>query len=119
MEKLIQFIKDNYKNFSVEIEQSDSEDIKITMKKLDTEEINKVIQDFEAFVKNIDDDFFNDICDMFNGMSGINVNKLSSILKDAKDLKAITQYTDIFKYITKQYVKEHIDKLIDKYQINK
>lgn len=89
------------------------------MKKLDTEEINKAIQDFEEFVKNIDDDFFNDICDMFNGMSGINVNKLSSILKDAKDLKAITQYTDIFKYITKQYVKEHIDKLIDKYQINK
>lgn len=119
MEKLIQFIKDNYKNFSVEIEQSDSEDIKITMKKIDTEEINKAIQDFEAFVKNIDDDFFNDICDMFNGMSGINVNKLSSILKDAKDLKAITQYTDIFKYITKQYVREHIDKLIDKYQINK
>ena len=119
MEKLIQFIKDNYKNFSVEIEQSDSEDITITMKKLNTEEIDKRIKDFEAFVKNIDDDFFNDICDVFNGMSGINVNKLSNILKEAKDLKAITQYTDIFKYITKQYVREHIDKLLDKYQINK
>lgn len=89
------------------------------MKKNNKEEIKKKVEDFENYVKEIDDEFFNDICDMFNGMSGINVNKLSNILKEAKDLKAITQYTDIFKYITKQYVREHIDKLIDKYQISK
>lgn len=89
------------------------------MKKNNKEEIKKKVEDFENYVKEIDDDFFNDICDMFNGMSGINVNKLSKILDEKSDLKAINDYTNIFKNITKEYVKEHIDKLIDKYQINK
>lgn len=89
------------------------------MKKNNKEEIKKKVEDFEKYVKEIDDDFFNDICDMFNGMSGINVNKLSKILDEKSDLKAINDYTNIFKNITKEYVKEHIDKLIDKYQINK
>lgn len=115
MEKLIQFIKDNYTNFDVEINQFDSDTIEIKMKKNNKEEIKKKVEDFENYVKEIDDDFFNDICDMFNGMSGINVNKLSKILDEKSDLKAIDDYTNIFKNITKEYVKEHIKNLENKY----
>lgn len=115
MEKLIQFIKDNYTNFDVEINQFDYDNIEIKMKKNNKEEIKKKVEDFENYVKEIDDDFFNDICDMFNGMSGINVNKLSKILDEKSDLKAIDNYTNIFKNITKEYVKEHIKNLENKY----
>ena len=85
------------------------------MKKNNKEEIKKKVEDFEKYVKEIDDDFFNDICDMFNGMSGINVNKLSKILDEKSDLKAINDYTNIFKNITKEYIKEHIKNLENKY----
>lgn len=115
MEKLIQFIKDNYTNFDVEINQFDSDTIEIKMKKNNKEEIKKKVEDFEKYVKEIDDDFFNDICDMFNGMSGINVNKLSKILDEKSDLKSIDNYINIFKNITKEYVKEHIKNLENKY----
>lgn len=115
MEKLIQFIKDNYTNFDVEINQFDSDSIEIKMKKNNKEEIKKKVEDFKNYVKEIDDDFFNDICDMFNGMSGINVNKLSKILDEKSDLKAIDNYTNVFKNITKEYVKEHIKNLENKY----
>ena len=115
MEKLIQFIKDNYTNFDVEINQFDSDTIEIKMKKNNKEEIKKKVEDFENYVKEIDDDFFNDICDMFNGMSGINVNKLSKILDEKSDLKAIDNYINVFKNITKEYIKEHIKNLENKY----
>ena len=85
------------------------------MKKNNKEEIKKKVEDFEKYVKEIDDDFFNDICDMFNGMSGINVNKLSKILDEKSDLKAIDNYINVFKNITKEYVKEHIKNLENKY----
>lgn len=85
------------------------------MKKNNKEEIKKKVEDFENYVKEIDDEFFNDICDMFNGMSGINVNKLSKILDEKSDLKAIDNYTNVFKNITKEYVKEHIKNLENKY----
>lgn len=114
MKKLIDFVKENYKNYDLKVEQN-NDVIIITMKKTDREEINKKIDEFNKYVQEIEDDFFTDICDIFNTVSGITVNQLSKILGEGDDLKSITKYTDIFKNVTKEFIKEHISKLENKY----
>ena len=89
--------------------------ISIVMKKIDKEKINKKIAEFNEYVKAIDDDFFNDICDIYNTVSDKNLNALSKMITEASDLESLTKYTDIFKNVTKEFVKEHIKKLESKY----
>lgn len=114
MKKLIDFIQNNYKNFEVTVEENKDTTV-ITMKKINKEEITKKIKEFEEYVKQIDDDFFIDICDVFNALSDKNTSGLSKLIEEASDLEQITKYTDLFKYVTKQFIKEHIIKLQNKY----
>lgn len=117
-EKKISEMTNDLKSIGYQLEtQSDENGVTIKLTKIDNKELKDEIKKFKDYVQQIDDDFFEKICDKFENESNISLNEFSRLMDKATDEVLIKDSINLFKELTKETVKEHIDSLVKSYLI--
>lgn len=119
-EKKISEMTNELKSIGYQLEtQSDENGVTIKLTKIDNKELKDEIQKFKDYVQQIDDDFFEKICDKFEDESNISLNEFSKLMDIANSANEpiIKDSINLFKQLTKETINEHISSLIKKYSL--